>query len=791
MSLNDFYLGRYLGKGSFGSVQIVQRKSDNKYYAMKRVAISKLPEKDKQNALNEIRILASLNHKNIIGYKESFYDEASQTLNLIMEYADDGDISLKIKNNLKRKLIFEENTIWNWIIQLLEGIQYLHDNKVMHRDLKSANLFLLKNGTLKIGDLNVSTVAKNGLAYTQTGTPYYAPPEIWKDKPYNYKCDIWSAGCIIYEICTLHVPFRGTNFKDLYNNITKGEYIDIGNNYSNDLKNLLKMMLIVNPDKRYNVKQILNSEIIKKKMKEINFNEEVCDNGGKALLMKTIKLPKNMSEINNNLPKKYLEKSLREEEMMKNDEYETVKQSFYKSIIESQKNKENNLISNNNNINNIYNTPNGNINNNSNNNNNNHNISNNLIGMKSKNSFNIKNDYYNKTKNNNIQGNEESNPQKYNNIIDYNTKRITMKNSVQSHEETSDNTKISENIKTNSNLEKSELNLINQPIYKDNLNNSKRNNESNQLNNGNNLEKKININQQILSPNNINQKIITSNQNNPIKIKRGGSSNNNEHQIYSEPLSQVRKVESYNKKTDNSPLSQIEKNNHQIKMNALPIQNKPQISSNKRNQNNLLNYAPNRPNSVGGEYHYLGNYNNININNNNYLHNNMNIYSNKNYINEYIEKERQINEKKKELNEINKNIKLLDFRQNNISNRPESYKIKRGPSNYINPNLYNKGNNNINFPIFHYKKININPNRKIAYGKVEYKREEKERQYYNIPVKLKYQFNNNYNHQHINNNNNYNNNNKYVIENINNHNYGIRNKFTRDGPRVIIRNALK
>ena len=102
MSLNNFYLGKFLGKGSFGSVQLVQRKSDNKYYAMKRIAMSKLPEKDKQNALNEIRILASLNHKNIIGYKESFYDEASQTLNLIMEYADDGDISLKIKNNLKK-----------------------------------------------------------------------------------------------------------------------------------------------------------------------------------------------------------------------------------------------------------------------------------------------------------------------------------------------------------------------------------------------------------------------------------------------------------------------------------------------------------------------------------------------------------------------------------------------------------------------------------------------------------------------------------------------------------------
>ena len=133
-------------------------------------------KKTKKIVLNEIRILASLKYKNIIGYKEAFFDENSKTLNIVMEYADDGDISLKIKNNLKRKLIFEENTIWNWIIQLLEGIQYLHDNKVMHRDLKSANLFLLKNGTLKIGDLNVSTLAKNDLALTQT--PYYTSPEI-------------------------------------------------------------------------------------------------------------------------------------------------------------------------------------------------------------------------------------------------------------------------------------------------------------------------------------------------------------------------------------------------------------------------------------------------------------------------------------------------------------------------------------------------------------------------------------------------------------------------------------
>ena len=177
---------------------------------MKRVKIIQLQEKEKQNALNEIRILASLNHKNIIGYKEAFFDEESQTLNIIMEYANDGDLSSKIKYNLKNGLIFRENIIWSYIIQLLEGINYLHENKIIHRDLKSANLFLMKDGTLKIGDLNVSKIAKMGIAFTQAGTPYYASPEVWLDKSYDNKSDIWSIGCIIYELCMLKTPFRYT-----------------------------------------------------------------------------------------------------------------------------------------------------------------------------------------------------------------------------------------------------------------------------------------------------------------------------------------------------------------------------------------------------------------------------------------------------------------------------------------------------------------------------------------------------------------------------------------------------
>ena len=176
MSLNDFIFGKILGKGSFGTVNIVTRKQDNKIYAMKRVNISTLSDKDKQSSLNEIRILASLSHKNIIAYKDAFFDENSKTLNIVMEYADNGDMSQKIKYNLKNGLIFSENIIWNYLIQILEGLHYLHEHNIIHRDLKSANIFLTQEGIVKIGDLNVSKIAKIGMAYTQTGTPYYASP---------------------------------------------------------------------------------------------------------------------------------------------------------------------------------------------------------------------------------------------------------------------------------------------------------------------------------------------------------------------------------------------------------------------------------------------------------------------------------------------------------------------------------------------------------------------------------------------------------------------------------------
>ena len=324
MPLSDFTIKEELGKGAFGSVYLVKRNIDGQEYAMKRVKIIQLDEKEKENALNEIRILASLNHKNIIGYNEAFFDEITRTLNIVMEYANDGDLSKKIKYNLKNGLIFREDVIWDYLIQILEGINYLHENKIMHRDLKSANLFLMKDGTIKIGDLNVSKISEMGIAYTQIGTPYYASPEIWMDKSYDYKSDIWSIGCIIYELCMLLPPFRGTSIKNLSKNIQKGVYQPINNFYSEDLKKIVSMMLVLKPEKRPSSSQLLQSDIVLKHIKKEYGSNKNFLNEEKAYLIKTIKMPKNLREINRKLPMKRYKKNQREE-MLMNDEYETMK----------------------------------------------------------------------------------------------------------------------------------------------------------------------------------------------------------------------------------------------------------------------------------------------------------------------------------------------------------------------------------------------------------------------------------------------------------------------------------
>ena len=178
MSLKEYEILSKIGEGAYSIVLKVKRESDQKVYAIKKVKLNKLKEKEKRNALNEVRFLASIKHINVISYKEAFYDDESQCLCLVMEYADAGDLYEKIQLYQKKGTYMSESFIWSLIIQLARGLKCLHDLNIVHRDLKSANVFLTREGKVKLGDMNVSKVAKGCLEHTQTGTPYYASPEV-------------------------------------------------------------------------------------------------------------------------------------------------------------------------------------------------------------------------------------------------------------------------------------------------------------------------------------------------------------------------------------------------------------------------------------------------------------------------------------------------------------------------------------------------------------------------------------------------------------------------------------
>lgn len=138
-----------------------------------------------------------------------------------------------IDMHLKGRCRFKEGEIWKAVLDIAKGLKSLHDKKILHRDLKSANVFVSEDGTFKIGDLNVSKVLKNSLAHTQTGTPYYASPEVWNDLPYDSKSDIWSFGCIMYEMAALSPPFKANDLQGLYKKVKSGVFNPVPSSYSN------------------------------------------------------------------------------------------------------------------------------------------------------------------------------------------------------------------------------------------------------------------------------------------------------------------------------------------------------------------------------------------------------------------------------------------------------------------------------------------------------------------------------------------------------------------------------
>lgn len=308
MSLQDFEFHEKLGEGAFSTVFRVTRKADSLIYALKQVKLSGLSRKEKENALNEIRILASFDHPNIVAFKEAFLDEKSSTLCIVMELAEGGDLLKLISKHKKDRTRVPEPLIWEVLKGTLNGLSLLHTSKILHRDLKSANIFLDLTGTPKLGDLNVSKVVKQGLAYTQTGTPYYASPEVWKDQPYNSASDIWSLGCVIYELASLNPPFNGRDMSALCRNVVRGIFSDVSG-YSKELNRTIRMMLQVAPAMRPTVKELLQVPSV-----GIRHSFELS----KCELLKTIVFDNRIATLRSRLPQSQYKRKLSADDFKEN-----------------------------------------------------------------------------------------------------------------------------------------------------------------------------------------------------------------------------------------------------------------------------------------------------------------------------------------------------------------------------------------------------------------------------------------------------------------------------------------
>ena len=265
---------RRIGKGSYGEVFLIKSNKTQKEYALKAIKIKGVNQNILERIMIEVDNLKSLDHPNIISFKCAFESNIKvPLLNIITEYADNGDLEEKLKLHNNQKKYFEENELLDWIIQNCLALQYLHGKDIIHRDIKPSNIFI-KNQQLKIGDFGLATRCTNTDKLLKSkkieGTPLYLTPEQMNFKPYNEKVDIYACGIILYEMCSCFSTSmeRYEYIMNLKNNNIISE--KVSKNYPEESL-LIKSMIKKDYNERPSAKEILKSDLFVNLGKSLGF----------------------------------------------------------------------------------------------------------------------------------------------------------------------------------------------------------------------------------------------------------------------------------------------------------------------------------------------------------------------------------------------------------------------------------------------------------------------------------------------------------------------------------------
>jgi len=263
---------REIGHGSYGKATLVQDQ-EGKLYVMKTIDMSTMDRKQRRDAVNEVKVLSCLKHPYIVSYRESFSE--SSTLAIVMDYAEGGDLFQRIGHTRKLGQSLSERQILRWFTEAALALKYMHDKHVLHRDLKSQNLFLTSLDRLRVGDFGISKVLDNTAAFARTaiGTPYYLSPEICQEKPYSFGSDIWALGCVLYEMAALRVPFDAPNIQALVQRIVRGPLPQIPAAYSAELRQLCWDLLHRDQTQRPTASDIIQRPYVQEEIRRMLFEE--------------------------------------------------------------------------------------------------------------------------------------------------------------------------------------------------------------------------------------------------------------------------------------------------------------------------------------------------------------------------------------------------------------------------------------------------------------------------------------------------------------------------------------
>ncbi|XP_030061949.1 serine/threonine-protein kinase Nek4 isoform X2 [Microcaecilia unicolor] len=260
--LADYCILRAVGKGSYGEVSLARYRNEGKQFVIKKLHLQNTSSRERKAAEQEAQLLSQLKHPNIVTYRESWEGEDG-LLYIVMGFCEGGDLYHRLKD--QRGKFLEESQVVEWFVQIAMALQYLHDKHIMHRDLKTQNIFLTRTNIIKVGDLGIARVLENqyDMASTLIGTPYYMSPELFSNKPYNYKSDVWALGCCVYEMATLKHAFNAKDMNSLVFRIIEGKLPAMPKHYNPQLGELIGTMLSKQPEKRPDVKDVLRRPYIK------------------------------------------------------------------------------------------------------------------------------------------------------------------------------------------------------------------------------------------------------------------------------------------------------------------------------------------------------------------------------------------------------------------------------------------------------------------------------------------------------------------------------------------------